>query len=91
MATDSAMQLGMLGLGRMGANLVRRLMCDGHHCVVYDMNADAVTDLRPRSSVRRPNPMSGCSATRCAVTPGRTASKRPGAGCTGWREPWLRC
>ena len=45
MATDSPMQLGMVGLGRMGANLVRRLMRDGHRCVVYDMNADAVTEL----------------------------------------------
>ena len=32
------MQLGMVGLGRMGANLVRRLMRDGHECVVYDVN-----------------------------------------------------
>ena len=33
------MQLGMIGLGRMGANIVRRLMRAGHHCVVYDRNA----------------------------------------------------
>ncbi len=39
------MQLGMIGLGRMGANLVRRLMRDGHDCVVYDVNADAVEQL----------------------------------------------
>ncbi|MGD0239127.1 MAG: phosphogluconate dehydrogenase (NAD(+)-dependent, decarboxylating) [Streptosporangiaceae bacterium] len=39
------MQLGMIGLGRMGANLVRRLMRDGHHCVAYDVNADAVKSL----------------------------------------------
>ncbi|MEO6793721.1 MAG: phosphogluconate dehydrogenase (NAD(+)-dependent, decarboxylating) [Mycobacterium sp.] len=39
------MQLGMIGLGRMGANLVRRVMRDGHDCVVYDNNADAVKDL----------------------------------------------
>ncbi len=39
------MQLGMIGLGRMGANLVRRLMRDGHECVVYDPNPDAVTAL----------------------------------------------
>jgi 6-phosphogluconate dehydrogenase len=45
MATDSPMQLGMVGLGRMGANLVRRLMRDGHRCVVYDMNAGAVSEL----------------------------------------------
>jgi len=35
----------MIGLGRMGANLVRRLMRDGHRCVVYDVSADAVKDL----------------------------------------------
>ncbi|MER5795800.1 phosphogluconate dehydrogenase (NAD(+)-dependent, decarboxylating) [Streptomyces sp. NPDC001980] len=39
------MQLGMIGLGRMGANLVRRLMRDGHQCVVSDVNADAVAEL----------------------------------------------
>ena len=32
------MQLGMIGLGRMGANIVRRLMRAGHHCVVFDQN-----------------------------------------------------
>ena len=32
------MQLGMIGLGRMGASLVRRLTKDGHQCVVYDVN-----------------------------------------------------
>ncbi len=45
MTTDRPMQLGMVGLGRMGANLVRRLMRDGHRCVVYDVNAAAVNDL----------------------------------------------
>jgi 6-phosphogluconate dehydrogenase len=39
------MQLGMIGLGRMGAGLVRRLMRDGHDCVVYDVNETAVKDL----------------------------------------------
>ena len=39
------MPLGMVGLGRMGANIVRRLMRDGHECVVYDVNADAVKAL----------------------------------------------
>ncbi|MEO6504607.1 MAG: phosphogluconate dehydrogenase (NAD(+)-dependent, decarboxylating) [Terrimesophilobacter sp.] len=39
------MQLGMIGLGRMGANLVRRLMRDGHECVVYDHNPDSVAAL----------------------------------------------
>ncbi len=45
MATDKPMQLGMVGLGRMGANLVRRLLRDGHRCVVYDVSADAVKEL----------------------------------------------
>ncbi len=39
------MQIGMIGLGRMGANMVRRLMRDGHDCVVYDVSADAVSEL----------------------------------------------
>jgi 6-phosphogluconate dehydrogenase len=45
MPTDRPMQLGMIGLGRMGANLVRRLLRDGHRCVVYDVNPDAVSRL----------------------------------------------
>ena len=45
MSSDRPMQLGMVGLGRMGANLVRRLMRDGHRCVVYDVNPDAVATL----------------------------------------------
>jgi 6-phosphogluconate dehydrogenase len=39
------MQLGMIGLGRMGSNLVRRLMRDGHRCVAYDVSAEAVKGL----------------------------------------------
>jgi 6-phosphogluconate dehydrogenase len=39
------MQLGMIGLGRMGANLVRRLVRDGHHAVAYDVNPGAVKSL----------------------------------------------
>jgi 6-phosphogluconate dehydrogenase len=39
------MQLGMIGLGRMGANMARRLMRNGHQCVVYDRSADAVKQL----------------------------------------------
>jgi 6-phosphogluconate dehydrogenase len=45
MPTDKPMQLGMIGLGRMGANLVRRLMRDGHRCVAYDRSADVVKQL----------------------------------------------
>jgi 6-phosphogluconate dehydrogenase len=39
------MQLGMIGLGRMGGNIVRRLVSKGHECVVFDQNADAVKAL----------------------------------------------
>jgi 6-phosphogluconate dehydrogenase len=43
--TKTPLQLGMIGLGRMGANMVRRLIKDGHQCVVYDRSADAVNQL----------------------------------------------
>jgi len=39
------MQIGMVGLGRMGANMVRRLMRGGHTCVAYDVNSSAVAAL----------------------------------------------
>ena len=51
MTTESPMQLGMIGLGRMGANIVRRLIRDGHHCVAYDVNPDAVAALEPEGVV----------------------------------------
>ncbi len=43
--SDRTMQLGMVGLGRMGANIVRRLLRDGHSCVGFDVSADAVKAL----------------------------------------------
>ena len=39
------MQLGMVGLGRMGANMVRRLMAGGHQCVVFDLNPENIAQL----------------------------------------------
>ena len=39
------MEIGMIGLGRMGANMVRRLLRGGHHCVAYDRNAESVAAL----------------------------------------------
>src|SRR5438093_1576283 len=39
------MQLGMVGLGRMGANIVRRLLRAGHECVVFDVNPASVQQL----------------------------------------------
>ena len=45
------MQLGMIGLGRMGANMVRRLLRDDHECVVFDLNSDAVRELAGEGAV----------------------------------------
>ncbi len=45
------MQIGMVGLGRMGANMVRRLMKGGHECVVFDMSAQAVKDLAGEGAI----------------------------------------
>src|SRR5438128_2311377 len=45
MKTHSPTQLGMVGLGRMGANMVRRLLKAGHRCTVFDVSAKAVEDL----------------------------------------------
>jgi 6-phosphogluconate dehydrogenase len=45
------MQVGMIGLGRMGANMVRRLMRAGHDCVVYDVSPDAVGELAGEGAV----------------------------------------
>lgn len=51
MATDTRMQLGMIGLGRMGANLVRRLMPAGHQCVVYDHDENVVRRLQGEGAI----------------------------------------
>src|SRR5215468_3744665 len=45
MMKEKTMQLGMIGLGRMGANMVRRLIRSGHQCVVYDRSQQAVKEL----------------------------------------------
>jgi 6-phosphogluconate dehydrogenase len=45
------MQLGMIGLGRMGANMVRRLLKGGHQCVVFDRSPQAVTELAQEKAV----------------------------------------
>jgi 6-phosphogluconate dehydrogenase len=50
------MQLGMVGLGRMGANMVRRLMRGGHECVVYDLSEDAVDALAAEGAVGATSP-----------------------------------
>src|ERR687892_1712277 len=45
------MQIGMIGLGRMGANMVRRLLEGGHECVVFDMSPKAVTELTEEKAI----------------------------------------
>src|SRR5690349_14972209 len=45
MKSKTSMQLGMIGLGRMGANMVRRLIRSGHQCVVYDRSPQTVKEL----------------------------------------------
>ena len=49
--TKQVAQLGMVGLGRMGANMVRRLMADGHTCVAYDVNEDPIAELEGEGAV----------------------------------------
>lgn len=44
------MQIGMVGLGRMGSNMVRRLMKGGHDCVVFDVNQKAATAMKPEGA-----------------------------------------
>jgi 6-phosphogluconate dehydrogenase len=56
MESQSSMQLGMVGLGRMGANMVRRLMKGGHQCVVYDRAPQAVEDLAKEKAVGSVSP-----------------------------------
>src|SRR5262249_11079416 len=48
---EFAMQLGMIGLGRMGANMVRRLLNAGHQCVVFDRSPNAVKQLAEEKAV----------------------------------------
>ena len=45
------MQIGMIGLGRMGGGMVRRLMRDSHECVVYDLNSEAVKELEKDGAI----------------------------------------
>ena len=50
------MQLAMIGLGRMGANMVRRLIRGDHQCVVFDMSAKALEDLAREKAVGASSP-----------------------------------
>ena len=73
------MQLGMVGLGRMGANIVRRLMRDGHECVVYDVSEDSIATLEKEGAT-------GARTVEdfvAALTPPRVAWVMIPAGITG--------
>ena len=45
------MKIGMIGLGRMGSNMVRRLLKNGHQCVVYDLSRQAVQELEKENAI----------------------------------------
>src|SRR3984893_9059829 len=47
----ASMQLGMVGLGRMGANMVRRLVAHGHECVVFDVSPKVVADMAKEKGI----------------------------------------
>ena len=51
MQKTKTLQLGMIGLGRMGANMVRRLIKGGHECVVFDRSPDAIKDLAKNKAI----------------------------------------
>ena len=70
------MQLGMIGLGRMGANLVRRLVRQGHDCVVFDQNAETVTGLAGKN-------IAGSSDLADLVARARQAAQRLGDAARG--------
>jgi 6-phosphogluconate dehydrogenase len=65
--TQATTQLGMIGLGRMGANMVRRLMAAGHECVVYDVAPAAVADLADEGAT----PSADLAAFVAALAPPR--------------------
>ena len=67
------MQIGMIGLGRMGANMVRRLLQGGHDCVAYDPKPEAVQAV---SAARR--------ARRRLARPSWCAHSRRRARCGSW-------
>jgi 6-phosphogluconate dehydrogenase len=75
------MQLGMVGLGRMGANMVRRLVRDGHGCVVYDVDHDAVNSLADESDAITGT--TSLDAFVVALTPPRAAWLMVPAAFTG--------
>ncbi|HMI91266.1 MAG TPA: decarboxylating 6-phosphogluconate dehydrogenase [Polyangiales bacterium] len=78
--TEERMQIGMIGLGRMGANMVRRLRRAGHDCVVYDASAERVAELAAEGATgvaaleelvaRLPRPRVACVMVPAALVDG---------------------
>ena len=68
-ARGQRMQLGMVGLGRMGSHLVRRLLSGDHECVVFDVNSGRVDELQAEGG--SPPPPSN-SSWRGSTNPGRS-------------------
>ena len=60
---EFVMQLGMIGLGRMGANMVRRLVRNRHTCVVYDRNPGAVAELASEGAQGAASPASSSTSS----------------------------
>ena len=60
------MQLGMIGLGRMGANMVRRLLKGGHECVIFDINKGNMGELA-REGATHPKILPPSSFRRCGL------------------------
>ena len=60
------MQLGMIGLGRMGANMVRRLLKGGHECVIFDINKGNMGELA-REGATHPKILPLSSFRRCGL------------------------
>lgn len=82
METKTTMQLGMVGLGRMGANMVRRLMKGGHECVVFNRSSQKVEELvkARQSAPHRPATSSRNSGSRGRFVDGTRACVRAGHG-----------
>ena len=81
------MQIGMIGLGRMGANMVRRLMQGGHECVAYDPKPEAVQAAERRRRPRRAAPLAElvrgahAAARACGSWCRRRSSMRSSRSC----------
>ena len=77
------MQLGMVGLGRMGGNIVRRLMRDGHECVVFDRNPAAIDGARQEGATAAADLAGPCRRSS-------TSRARSGSCCRPARSPSAR-